>query len=362
MTSAEVRRGLVDALRLDLIGPRDGLGLPDEILPQRPSSWYLTGFLVPLDADESQRGEETSDEEVDEISDAAGLGRKGLGAGNGDFVVLFDYDGDGCTDFLYNLRSGVLAHNEGSGKFKLDKASGLKLASANYKRGVAVADYDNDGDLDALVPGPGRVQLFRNNNDGTFTDVARSAGDLAQVKDASFAAAFGDVDSDGRLDLFVCHARGRGRLYLGDGRGRFKDISKAAGVADLAPAYGASFVDVDDDGGVELLVNQDRAIVVAINGLKRAGDRAPLTVRVSARRGLVGAVVRAMDHAGRPLGMRRLCLADGPGGQTPSVAHFAVPRADCKVSVCLSDGRVAVKRLTPKLTPNKLDFRESEFK
>ena len=73
MTAAEVRKQLVDALQLDLVGPRDKLGQPDEILPQRPSNWYLTGFLVPLDADESQRGEETAEEQVDEVGDAAGL-------------------------------------------------------------------------------------------------------------------------------------------------------------------------------------------------------------------------------------------------------------------------------------------------
>lgn len=73
MTSVEVRQQLVDAMRLDLIGPRESLGSPGEILPQRPSSWYLTGFLVPLEADESQRGEETAAEEVDEVDDSAGL-------------------------------------------------------------------------------------------------------------------------------------------------------------------------------------------------------------------------------------------------------------------------------------------------
>ena len=71
-TCESVRRELVDAVQIDLIGPRVGLGTPDEVLPQRPSSWYLTGFLVPLDADESQRGEETAGEEVDEVGDAAG--------------------------------------------------------------------------------------------------------------------------------------------------------------------------------------------------------------------------------------------------------------------------------------------------
>lgn len=66
MTSVEVRQQLVAALKLDLVGPGDGIGTPDEILPQAPSRWYLTGFLVPLEAGESQRAEEASTDEVDE--------------------------------------------------------------------------------------------------------------------------------------------------------------------------------------------------------------------------------------------------------------------------------------------------------
>jgi hypothetical protein len=65
---------LVEALRLDLVGPDPlrELGIPAEILPQSPSRWYLTGFLVPLDADDSQRAEETSADEMDEAGDAKG--------------------------------------------------------------------------------------------------------------------------------------------------------------------------------------------------------------------------------------------------------------------------------------------------
>jgi hypothetical protein len=65
---------LVEALRLDLLGPDPirGLGVADEILPQAPSRWYLTGFLVPLDADEEQRVEETSADEMDEAGDTGG--------------------------------------------------------------------------------------------------------------------------------------------------------------------------------------------------------------------------------------------------------------------------------------------------
>ena len=69
----EVRRDLVDALQIDLIGPTGPLGNHKEILPQTPSRWYLTGFLVPTDADEEQRCDPTSNEELDQAAEPAGL-------------------------------------------------------------------------------------------------------------------------------------------------------------------------------------------------------------------------------------------------------------------------------------------------
>ena len=65
MKPVEVREQLVDALRLDLVGPEPGSELEREMLPQPPSRWYLTGFLVPPEAGEEQRSEETAGEEVD---------------------------------------------------------------------------------------------------------------------------------------------------------------------------------------------------------------------------------------------------------------------------------------------------------
>lgn len=70
MTSAQVRVKLVDALRLDLVGPGTNLGDPDEVLTQAPSRWYLTGFLVPLGAKPEQRTDETADDDFDEAGDS----------------------------------------------------------------------------------------------------------------------------------------------------------------------------------------------------------------------------------------------------------------------------------------------------
>jgi hypothetical protein len=63
MTSVDVRRGLVDALKLDLVGPENGTDLEAEVLSQAPSRWYLTGFLVPLEAGEEQRTDEAGEDD-----------------------------------------------------------------------------------------------------------------------------------------------------------------------------------------------------------------------------------------------------------------------------------------------------------
>src|SRR6266571_7127156 len=73
MRSVEVRSKLVEALRLDLVGPSDDLGNVNEVLSQAPSRWYLTGFLVPLEAAPTQRTDEQSTEELDQAGEGGGL-------------------------------------------------------------------------------------------------------------------------------------------------------------------------------------------------------------------------------------------------------------------------------------------------
>ncbi len=303
-----------------------------------------------------------------DVSDRAGLGPRGIGVGNGDFIAFADYDGDGYTDFLYNLGDGVLAHNEGGKGFKLDTRSGIRIGASNEaKRGVAFADFDNDGDLDLFVPGPGgrgvsAPRLYRNNNDGTFTDVLDASGDLARSAEPSFSAAWGDVNNDGFLDLLICYTKGPLRLYLGDGKGRFRDASASAGLDGLGPASAASFADMDDDGDLDLALSQDGRVAVLANDIVRADGRSFLTVSVQARKGLVGAVVRVADEKGRPLGLRELNGGEGCGGQAAPVAHFGLPLGKCQLSVCLTDGRVAQKAHPVERAGGRITFREEDFK
>src|SRR5256885_1384351 len=72
MKSVEVRSKMVDALKLDLVGPSDNLGNREEVLPQPPSRWYLSGFLAPIGAERDQRTDETATEDLDQPGEAGG--------------------------------------------------------------------------------------------------------------------------------------------------------------------------------------------------------------------------------------------------------------------------------------------------
>jgi hypothetical protein len=130
--------------------------------------------------------------------------------------------------------------------------------------GVALFDYDNDGWLDIFLvngttfdtaPGGRRPTsyLFRNNRDGTFTDVTQKAG--LTHSGWGQACCVGDYDNDGFEDLFVTY-RGRNVLYHNNGNGTFSNVSEKSGVAGLENRWGAGccFLDYDRDGRLDLFV------------------------------------------------------------------------------------------------------------
>src|ERR1019366_3622702 len=224
---------------------------------------------------------------------------------DGSGVGLIDYDNDGWLDIFlvngstYNALEGnedpphaALFHNNHDGTFTnvTEKAG---VANDRWGFGVAIGDYDNDGWPDIFVANFGKNRLYHNNHDGTFTVVAEQAG--VTLGNWSDGATWGDYDGDGRLDLFVsgyvhddiknqpsseagatipafCQMRGvpvecgpRGlpgepdHLFHNDGNGKFTDVSTKAGVSDPEAFYGFTsvFVDVNNDGKVDLLVAND---------------------------------------------------------------------------------------------------------
>jgi enediyne biosynthesis protein E4 len=224
-----------------------------------------------------------------------------MGAG----VALFDYDNDGDLDVF--LVQGTPLSDTGAAGLKPRPTSRLfrndltrdangtphlhftdvteraGVGLRGYGMGVAVGDYDNDGDLDLFVTTFGPDTLYRNNGDGTFTDVTATAG----VSDDlwSTSATFFDYDRDGDLDLFVanyldftlastkactdplgapdyCGPRVYepvpDRLYRNDGNGRFTNVTETAG---LTKAYGAGLGvvagDYNGDSWLDLYVAND---------------------------------------------------------------------------------------------------------
>ncbi len=130
--------------------------------------------------------------------------------------------------------------------------------------GVAVWDFDDDGFVDiyllnggvlepgkASVPAAPPAALYRNNGDGTFRDVTLAAGVANQRWGQG--ACVGDVDNDGREDLYVANF-GRNRLYRAVGEGRFADVADTAGVAVEGWSTGCAFGDYDGDGWIDLFV------------------------------------------------------------------------------------------------------------
>jgi hypothetical protein len=220
-------------------------------------------------------------------------------------VALFDYDNDGDLD-AYLVQGHPLGATGGTDPalrgrlYRNDLSHGSDgtptlhftevtaqsgIDAVGYGFGVAAGDIDNDGFVDLYLTNFGGCQMYRNNGNGTFTDVTASSG-TANQPGFGVSAAFFDYDRDGRLDLYVgnnvnyrgldketmcpnpagardyCPPQIYGgfpdRLYHNDGRGRFSDVSSRA-LAGMRPrpALGVSTADFDGDGWIDIYVAND---------------------------------------------------------------------------------------------------------
>jgi hypothetical protein len=193
-----------------------------------------------------------------DVASRAGLNSVALSGG----VIVDDFDGDGRLDVVTSsIDSCAPLRFFRRGENGLFTEQGARAGLADQLGGLNIvqADYNNDGHVDILVlrgawETPQRKSLLRNNGDGTFTDVTAASG-LARVLTGTQAAAWTDIDNDGFLDLFVGNENGPAQLFHNNHDGTFSDIATNAGVAARGFNKGVTAGDYDNDGWPDLYVS-----------------------------------------------------------------------------------------------------------
>jgi len=220
-----------------------------------------------------------------DVTELAGL--RGLDTGYTMGTAVGDFDNDGWQDlYVTSYGTNTLYRNRGNGTFE-DVTSKARVAGAGWSTSAGFFDFNNDGLLDLFVcrylnwsfakniycgekaPGPraychpdnfepvGNL-LFRNNGDGTFTDVSSPSG-IAAAKGKSLGVAFSDYDGDGFTDIYVANDSVMCFLFRNHGNGRFEESALLTGAGlneDGAPfaGMGVDFADYNNDGRTDILV------------------------------------------------------------------------------------------------------------
>ena len=193
-----------------------------------------------------------------EIASQVGLGRLDIAGG----TVTDDFDNDGLFDVVFTsvdfCSPARLYRNRGDGTFE-DRTEAAGLATQLGGLNATHVDYDNDGWLDLFIHRGGwefpmRNSLLRNNGDGTFTDVTRTAG-LSSGAYATHSVAWLDADNDGHVDVFVGHELAPSQLFRNTGDGRFSDVTATAGVGASTFVKGVTTGDYDNDGDADLYLS-----------------------------------------------------------------------------------------------------------
>ncbi len=199
--------------------------------------------------------------ELEEVAAEIGLDKTAGGRG----TAVFDLDGNGYLDVVVaGAHAGVsLYRNNGDGTFT-DISAGSGLDACVYGFGVAAGDYENNGLPGLFVTSmgfyDGASALYRNNGDGTFTDVTREAG--LECWGPAFTASWVDYDGDGLLDLFVANNLGGffdrkkpNRLFHNNGDGTFTDVTRQAGLHTKWATIGAAWADFSNNGRPDLFLS-----------------------------------------------------------------------------------------------------------
>jgi hypothetical protein len=251
------------------------------------NGWRLEGF-APGQEPTCHLFKNNRDGTFTDVTRNAGLARSGWGQA----CCVGDYDNDGHDDlFISYYGQNALFHNNGDGTFTdATVKAGLRQSRLRWNSGCAFLDYDRDSHLDLFVgnyidldlktapvpeSGPclykgimvacgppglpaGKNLLYRNNGDGTFTDVSEKAGMWNTAGNYALSVAVADLDNDGWPDLYVANDSTAATLYQNQKDGTFKDVAIEAGAA-LSPdgkpqaGMGVAVGDYNRDGNLDIV-------------------------------------------------------------------------------------------------------------
>ena len=188
-----------------------------------------------------------------------------------------DYDNDGDPDLFVGNETDaetqparILYRNDGNLKFT-DVSKDAGISGSGCSTCSEWFDMDNDGDLDlfvgqTLTGDPARSfeyhatnfnKLYRNNGDGTFTDVSKEGG--VEIDTKTRGCVVGDIDNDGDLDLYVTNSGSESLVLINDGKGNFTESKKVTG-GSVFYGHGCALGDLDNDGDLDLAVGNWRRI------------------------------------------------------------------------------------------------------
>jgi hypothetical protein len=180
--------------------------------------------------------------------------------GTSNAVVALDLNRDGNQDLILGNRGqNVVLINDGRAGFTVDTTGRLPPDTATTQD-LELGDVDGDGDLDLIVGNEGRNRLLLSDDQGRFTDVTEDRLPSSTPHDETRGVYGGDVDRDGDLDIFFANAGRTGglsrqdRLLINDGRGVFTDQTAARLPVDTEEAMGGRLVDLDGDGGLDIVI------------------------------------------------------------------------------------------------------------
>src|ERR1700694_3284586 len=214
-----------------------------------------------------------------DVAKAAGLRAKTVLVGHeskdfllsttGGGIALFDYDNDGWLDIFVVNGWGLkdfpkgeeptnhLYRNNRNGTFT-DVTEKAGLVRHGWGQGVCVGDYDNDGNLDLFVTYYGKNVLYHNNGNGKFADVSKASGISHAGATYGFTPCVGDYDNDGWPDIYIANDSTPSLLFMNNRDGTFRETGMLAGVAYDANGrtqggMGADSVDYDGDGLLDIV-------------------------------------------------------------------------------------------------------------